>query len=154
MVETISETSEIAIERLAPVAPSNRTSCSSPFKYYIHDGIDAFRFQLVGELTESHVAELSGCWRTAKTTLRERKLILDLRGLKALDEAGAKWVTSMAAEGAEYVPRELFQNGLYVPPASDAALAENTRKPGRFGILSTIFRILGPSSSESSTQAQ
>jgi hypothetical protein len=154
MVETISETSEIAIERLAPVAPSNRTSCSSPFKYYIHDGIDAFRFQLVGELTEPHLAELSGCWRTAKTTLQKRKLILDLKGLKALDEAGTKWVTSMAREGAEYVPRELFQSGVYVPAASNTALAESTIKPGRFGILSTMFRILSPSSSKSSTQAQ
>jgi hypothetical protein len=154
MVETISETSEIAIERSAPVARSNRTTYSSPFNYYIHDGIDAFRFQLVGELTEPHVAELSGCWRTAKTTLRKRKLILDLGALKALDEAGTKWVTSMAAEGAEYVPRELFQNGVYVAAASNTALAANTRKPGRFGILSTIFRILSPSSSESPTQVQ
>jgi hypothetical protein len=154
MVETIREISEIATERSAPLVPSNGITCSSPFKYYIHDGIDAFRLQLVGELTEPRVAELSGCWRTAKTTLQERKLILDLRDLKALDGAGAKWVTSMGAEGAEYVPRELFQNGVYVPPASNTALADSARKPGRFGILSAIFRIFSPSSSESSTQAQ
>jgi hypothetical protein len=153
MVETISETSELAIDRSAPLPRSNRTTCSAPFNYHIHDGIDAFRFQLVGELTGRHIPELSGCWRTAKTTLRKRKLILDLRGLKALDEAGTKWVTSMAAEGAEYIPHELFQNGVYVPAGSNTALAENTRKPGRFGMLSTIFRILSPSSSESSTQA-
>jgi hypothetical protein len=154
MVETISERSEIAIERSAPVVPSNRTTCSSAFKYYIHDGIDALRLQLIGELTEPHIAELSGCWRTAKTTLQKRKLILDLRGLKALDEAGTKWVSGMAAEDAECVPHELFQNGVYVPAASNTAIAENTRKPDRFGILSTISRVLRPYSSNSSTQAQ
>jgi hypothetical protein len=152
MVDTISEKPEIATEESVPRRP-NRISCSSGFKYYIHDGIQACRFQLIGELTGPDVAELSGCWRTAKTTLRKRKLILDLRRLKTLDEAGRKWVTSMAAEGAEYVPCELFQNGVFIP-AANIASAESTRKPGRFGALSAIFRSLRPSSAESSTQAQ
>jgi hypothetical protein len=154
MVETISEISEIATEQSAPAKRPNRITCSSGFKYYIHDGIDACRFQLIGELTGPDVAELSGCWRTAKTTLRQRKLILDLRGLKSLDEAGTKWLRSMAAEGAEYVPRELFQNSVFIPAASNTAPAENTRKPGRFSLLTAIFRSLRPSSAESSTQVQ
>jgi len=153
MVETITEKSEIATEEL-PAARPNRVTCSSRFKYYIHDGIDACRFQLIEELTEPDVTELTGCWHTAKTTLGKRKLILDLRALKALDEAGTKWVMSMAAEGAEYVPSEPFQNGVYVPATSNSAHAANKRKPSRFGTLAAIFRRRRAASAESPTQAQ
>jgi hypothetical protein len=152
MVETETETPEIASEESVVAA---RITRSSRLKYYIHDGIDACRFQLLGELTETDVAELSGCWRTAKITLGRRKLILDLRALRTLDEAGTKWIKSMAAEGAVYVPLELFQDGVYVPAASSyAAPAQNTGKPSPFRALAGIFRGLRASSEESSTQAQ
>jgi hypothetical protein len=154
MVETISETSEIVTEQSAPTRRPNRVTCSSRFKYYIHDGIEACRFQLMGELTEPDVAELNGCWRTAATTLRKRKLILDLRRLKSLDEAGTNWVASMAAEGAEYMPGERFQNGIYIPDTFNTAPAENTRKPSRFGFLTAILRGVRASSASSSRQAQ
>jgi hypothetical protein len=154
MVETISETSEIAIEKSAPARRLDRMTRSSDFKYYIHDGVDTCRFQLIGELTEPDVAELTGCWRTAKTTLGKRKLVLDLRRLKSVDEAGTKWVIAMAAERPEYLPGEIFKNGVFIPPTSNTSPAEHTGRTRRFGILSTIFRILRPSSAESSTQAQ
>ncbi len=111
MVELISEKADIATEASAPAMQPKRVLSSSRFKYYIHDGIEACRFQLIGELTESEVAELSGCWRTAKTMLGKRKLILDLRGLKTLDEAGSEWVTSMASEGADMRAGIAFPKG-------------------------------------------
>lgn len=155
MVETVIETPETVTEELVAAARRNRITRSSRLKYYIHDGIDACRLQLLGELTVPDVAELSGCWHTAKVTLGRRKLILDLRGLKTLDEAGKIWIMSMAAEGAECVLCELFQNGIYVPAGfSYAAPAENIRKPGPFRALAGIFRGLRASSEESSTQAQ
>lgn len=154
MVETISEQSEILAGKPVPARRLDRITRSSDFKYYIHDGVDTCRFQLIGELTEPDVAELSGCWRTAKTTLGKRKLILDLRRLKTLDEAGTKWVTSMAAEGPEYLPCEVFKDGVFIRPAPNTSPAEHTRRPRRFGILSAMLRILRPSPSESSTQAQ
>lgn len=154
MVETISEKSEIATGESTAARRPNRVACSLRFKYYIHDGIDTCRFQLIGELTDLGVAELSGCWRTAKTTVGKRKLILDLRGLKALDEAGTKWVTSMAAEGFEYLPREVFHKGVFTPAVSNGASAGNTRKPSRFRLLAAMFRCVRASSAESSTQAQ
>jgi hypothetical protein len=140
MVETITENSQIATEESAPTKRPNPILRPSAFKYYIHDGIDACRFQLIGELTEADIAELQGCWNTAKTTLGQRKLILDLRSLRTLDGAGAKWVTSMAAEGAEYLP--------------GTAPTENTSKPGRFRKLAAIFRSPRVPSADSSTQAQ
>jgi hypothetical protein len=140
MVETTTEKPQIAFEPSAATTPPNRIVRSSRFKYYIHDGIEACRFQLIGELTEADIAELQSCWLTAKTMIRDRKLIFDLRALNRLDDAGTKWLAGMAAEGAEFL--------------RDTAPAENTRKLSRFGRLAAILRSLRVSSSDSSTQAQ
>jgi len=77
---------------------------TTSFRYYIHDGVVACRLELLGSLTEADLAELTGCWRTAKTTLGRRKLILDLRALISVDEAGKQWLAGMAQEGAVYAP--------------------------------------------------
>ncbi len=87
---------------------------SSHLKYYIHDSNEALRFQLTGELTEVDLPELNGCWLTAKTILRNRRLIIDLSGLKAVDEPGSRWLASMVANGAICIP-ETF--GLQVASA-------------------------------------
>src|SRR5947208_1534426 len=67
----------------------------SALKYYIHDGTEAFRFQLIGELREMDVKELAGCWDTAKTTFGSRKLVLDLQRLASTDESGKEWLLEM-----------------------------------------------------------
>jgi hypothetical protein len=90
-------------------ARSGRTARASSFKYYIHDGTGAYRLQLVGEFTEREVAELDGCWRTMKTTLGKRTLMLDLRAVTGVDEAGKRWLASMASEGAHHVPEFFLQ---------------------------------------------
>jgi ABC-type transporter Mla MlaB component len=140
MVQTVTENSQLATEMLVPIKHTNQILRSSRFKYYIHDGIGACRFQLIGRLTEADIADLQGCWRTVKTTLGERKLILDLRDVQNVDEAGKNWLASMAAEGAEYL--------------REPAPAENIKKPGRFRKLAAIFRNLRLPSVDSSTQAQ
>jgi hypothetical protein len=68
-----------------PASDTNQNSRPyvSALKYYIHDGTEAFRFQLIGELREADVKELSGCWETAKSTFGSRKLVLDLRAGKS-----------------------------------------------------------------------
>jgi ABC-type transporter Mla MlaB component len=108
---------------------------SSSFKYYIHDGSDTFRLALLGELTEAEVTDLTGCWNTARTTLGKRNLILDLRGLRNVDDAGKRWLAEMAQEGAVYVPDSFLRN----------ALADHTPEPkppktGFWGRLLAAFR--------------
>jgi ABC-type transporter Mla MlaB component len=139
MVETIIEQSQVATEESALTKRPNHVVRSSQFKYYIHDGIDVCRFQLIGELAEPDIAELQGCWRTAKTTLGKRKLILDLRGLNRIDEAGKKWLAAMAADGAEYL--------------SATAQDENTNNRSGLKKLAAIFRNLRVPSTDSSTPA-
>lgn len=94
-----------ATESKAPVR-------SSFFKYYIHDSVDACRLQLIGDLSEAEVPELSGCWATAKTTLASRKVLLDLRKLATVDDLGKQWIISMASEGALLLPESFLRDGL------------------------------------------
>jgi hypothetical protein len=82
---------------------------ASSFKYYIHDGVEACRLQLIGELSEREVMELDGCWRTMKGTLGSRRLILDLRAVTAVDDAGKRWLASMGSDRAEYLPEGFMQ---------------------------------------------
>ena len=141
-----------------PSETQNSLVRPSRFKYYIHDGIDACRLQLIGALTAADLPELEGCWRTVKTTLGKRRLILDLRELITIDEAANEWVSEMVTQGASSLPSSYSQ----MPVASktlieadtiDRALQNNTRTPGRLRKLLAILRTLRLSSPESSTQA-
>ncbi len=123
-----------------------RSSC---FKYYIHDEADACRLQLLGELTGDDIPELGGCWGTAKTTLGDRKLILDLQRLVTVDQEGKQWLSAMVSEGAACVPESYLRDGLAVKPLLSPAV-----KPGFFGKLFSIFRGSRVLPAESSTQAQ
>ncbi len=118
---------------------------SSVFKYYIHDSVESCRLQLLGEFSEADVPELSGCWRTAKTTLGSRKLLLDLRKLRAMDDSGRQWIISMANEGALLIPETALRNGL----AFDASAGENVKA----GLRTRLLALFRGSRVLSSTQA-
>jgi len=153
MPEALSENSEKQITAIASVAPTRAVerAGSASFKYYVHDSIEAFRLQLLGELAEADVAELRGCWRTARTTLGDRKLVLDLRGLKTVDEAGKQWLASMASEGASYWPDSYWQTGL---AGNSLSLAENSRSGRRLGVLGKLLSFVkGSAGSTEPTQA-
>ena len=125
---------------------------SSSFKYYIHDSTDALRLKLIGEFTEADVTELNGCWRTAKTTIGKRKLILDLRALKTVDEAGKQWLAAMSAEGASYTPDDYLLTCVAGQHAPSGGLAP---APGRLAIFrrfASLFRGTRVSSAPSSIQ--
>ncbi len=128
---------------------STEKPIQSPFalKYYIHDSVPALRFQLIGHLQQMQVAELSGCWNTARTILGSRKLIIDLRALRSTDEAGKQWLLSLAHEGAEYLPESYFRDGL---------ACQDYENPRRIGIISRLVSVFRGRSlpAESSTRAQ
>lgn len=102
------------IEEANLAAGSNQASRPqvSALKYYIHDGTAAFRFQLIGDLRDLDVKELSGCWLTARSTFGSRKLVLDLKGLRSTDDAGKEWLLTMVREGAVCVPESYFRTNL------------------------------------------
>jgi len=105
----------------------------SALKYYIHDETEAFRFQLIGELREADVKELSGCWQTAKSTFGDRKLVLDLRHLRSTDESGKEWLLSMVREGAVCLPESYFRTNL-----TEAATATSATSQKPSGLLSKL----------------
>ncbi len=121
---------------------------SSVFKYYIHDSVDMLRFQLLGELSEHDVPELNGCWNTARTILSGRKLVIDLRSLKSVDESGKEWLLSMANEGAVYWPESYFRTGLSGQNSSPTSGGSRN-----VGILARLLSLFRPSPAESSTPA-
>jgi hypothetical protein len=108
----------------------------SPFKYYIHDSVKQLRLQLIGDLRTSNVTDLNGTWETAKTTLGQRRLVLDLRQLYSADEEGRLWLAKMKDGGGSCLPATFFQ--------IDGQMAANTRGQEAGAVkLSLIGRLLG-----------
>ena len=87
-------------------------SAVSLLRYYLHDEIDAYRFEFIGKLSAMDLTELDGCWRTAKSSVAGRKLRLDLRQVTDIDNPGREWLTEMLTEGAEYMVDGGFSDGL------------------------------------------
>lgn len=119
----------------------------SAFKYYIHDGAEACRFQLIGELAETDIPELDGCWRTVRTIVAGRKLVFDLRELRTVDEQGKQWLAGMATEGAIFIPESYLRTGLAPQTAPQAT------NSGAFAKLIAWLRGSRVLSTESPTQA-
>ncbi len=113
---------------------------SASFRYYIHDGISGCRLQLLGDLTESDLADLNGCWRTARTTLGNRKLLLDLHALRSVDEAGKRWLAGMAQEGAVCSPEDFLRDLVAGKHTAGAEPAAPAAKPGLVGRILGAFR--------------
>ncbi|MBV9760770.1 MAG: hypothetical protein JO340_09415 [Acidobacteriaceae bacterium] len=141
MAEQSSQRTQPAKASVQPsAAPSTTRMRPSSFKYYIHDSIAVLRFQLIGSLTQSDIAELNGSWRTAKTTLGSRKLVLDLESLRTIDEAGKQWLASMSAEGASYLPENFLVSCIAGQHASEPESDLPAQKAGLFRKLASLFR--------------
>jgi hypothetical protein len=111
---------------------------SSSFKYYIHDASQCCRLQLIGELTEFDIAELTGCAQTARTILGGRPLVLDVEKLKVIDEVGRQWIAAMVADGAVCRPESFLRDRL----AGDGASSDSPTgaRPGIFAKLFSALR--------------
>jgi hypothetical protein len=55
----------------------------SKLDYYIHDEADALRLQIEGDPAGPDVASLEQAWKTAKSVLDGRKLVIDLAACEA-----------------------------------------------------------------------
>ena len=113
------------------------------FRYYIHDGIAECRLQLLGELTETDIADLNGCWRTAKTTLGSRRLVLDLYALRSVDEAGKQWLAGMAQEGAMCSPDNYLRDLVAGKHTAGVDASEPAPRPSLFGRILGFLRGAG-----------
>ncbi|MBV9442848.1 MAG: hypothetical protein JO217_09150 [Acidobacteriaceae bacterium] len=128
--------------------PGNRSSASG-FKYYLHDSADAFRIQLLGDLTDLQVSELNGCWNTAKTTLGSRQLVLDVTGLKSVSDSGREWLERMVADGAVRYP----DNSSKPSSLAGSSTLEKKAEPGVLTRVVSFFRGSRTVPASSTTQA-
>jgi hypothetical protein len=128
-----------AVSAPVPAGPATARVRPSSFKYYIHDSTDALRLKLIGEFTQRDVTELNGCWRTARTTIGKRRLVLDLQALIAVDDAGKQWLAEMSSEGACYVPEDY----LLTCVAGQHAMAQEMTAPRRNGLFRRIASLFG-----------
>lgn len=144
---------------IPPAAPSAASTApktqryQSRLKYYIHDSVDALRLELTGDLAEGDLGELNGCWRTAKTTLGHRMLLLDLRRLEAVDSGGRQWLNAMSShESASFLPEHPLhlQSAGQIIPRADAA-REPAAKWYRLDKLIGFWRTTRVSAVKSST---
>ena len=112
---------------------------SSNFKYYIHDGTQACRLQLLGHVGELEVGELSSCWQTARTILEGRRLVLDVREVTSIDDSGKKWLAQMVQDGAICRPESFLMDAMAgrIRPRSQAATCA---KSGWFARALSFFR--------------
>lgn len=131
---------EVKPQEAAPIETSKKGNSvrSASFKYYIHDGVDCCRLQLFGELTEAELPDLSGCWDTVKTTIADRRFVLDLIGLRSAGDAAKGWLVRMAAEGAIIQPENYLRDGFSL----DAPVAP----PRTSGLLSRCISLFRRSS--------
>lgn len=113
---------------------------AAAFKYYIHDTIDGYVLELSGPLTESAVSELSCCWLTAKSTLQNRKLTLDLRRVNRVDEVAKQWIASMTNEGACALPESFLRDAVAGLPGREVSQPSTRLRRGFFGWLSDALR--------------
>jgi ABC-type transporter Mla MlaB component len=68
-------------------------------KITLHDSAMELRFKLEGRLSGAWVGELRQCWKTAQSTLRDRKTTLDLGDVDYVDSDGQCLLAEMSRQG-------------------------------------------------------
>ena len=136
MAEVLTQNAEFELQRGEETRAHRPTSLvrSHSFKYYIHDSVPTLRFQLVGDLRATNLAELNGSWETARTTLGLRRFVLDAIQLYSTDAEGRSWLVKMKDAGAAFLP------ATYLDPATTAV---KVQAESEAVCLSILGRLMG-----------
>jgi hypothetical protein len=76
---------------------------TNALKCYMHDGPNAFRFELAGDLNRESARRLNQDWQTASSALGERRLIVDMTFVTSVDEQARELITRWHREGASLI---------------------------------------------------
>jgi len=71
----------------------------SQMSVYQHDGLDNFRFVLLGDLKGTCVSELDHAWTTATSVLEGKDLVMDISAVTGADSAGLELLRRMRESG-------------------------------------------------------
>ena len=77
-------------------------------KITLHDSSSELRFRLEGKLSGPWVGELRQSWQTARSTLRNRKTVLDLADLEFADPDGQLLLAEMHRQDVSLVGMSVF----------------------------------------------
>ena len=83
-----------------------------PLQYYMHDGPTALRFELTGDLNDEGARRLEQDWRTAWSTLGDRRLIIDMTFVTGVDEQGSALIARWQRDGASFIARSKASRAL------------------------------------------
>jgi anti-anti-sigma regulatory factor len=78
---------------------------SSDFCYYMHDGPNAFSFEIAGRLSDDGARELQQARRTALSSIDRGVLIVDLSYVTSISIAGRHLLREWHDRGAQLVAR-------------------------------------------------
>jgi hypothetical protein len=81
------------------------TTATSDFRYYMHDGPNAFSFEIAGRLSDDGARELQQARRTALSSIARRSLIVDLSYVTSISMAGRHLLREWHDLGAQLVAR-------------------------------------------------
>lgn len=78
-------------------------------KAQIRETGDRVTLQVCGRLTsEGWVGELAKCWQAARLKYPDRPIVVDLRGVTFVDQAGERLLESMHRDGATFLAAGLL----------------------------------------------
>lgn len=79
---------------------------------YIHDEAARLRLRVTGDLDARAAKEMASCWNTASSVVRGRSIVVDLRALDSVQDAGRELLESLYQEGVEFLGQSGFQTQL------------------------------------------
>ena len=85
---------------------------SQTLRYYMHDGLSAFRFELAGNLDNDGARDLERAWRTASAVIGDRLLVVDMTFVTGAERDGRSLLARWYAEGAQLVARSKVSRAL------------------------------------------
>lgn len=78
-------------------------------KAQVREGDDQVTLQVCGRLTaEGWVGELQKCWDSARLEYKDRPIVVDLRGVTFIDQAGETLLQTMHRDGATFLAAGLM----------------------------------------------
>jgi hypothetical protein len=90
-------------------------------RYYLHDDPDAFRMELEGSLTQPSAESAYHAWRTARSVLGDRPVVVDISFVNQVDEIGRSVLLRLHERGARIIARSPESRALAGGIASESA---------------------------------
>jgi hypothetical protein len=90
-------------------------------------------------LRSPNLAELMGSWDTARTTLKLRRFVIDVRQLYSTDDESCRWLLKMSQEGAAFLPANYWESE---DPTNAPTRADSQGGPLELSLLGRMMGIL------------